>query len=193
MSNGQEIEPKRRRLLEAAMTVFARYGFRRASMADIAAEAGVSRPALYLSFRSKEDVLRSLADMLCADALAGAEAAWTSGATFVSNIEATLLGKELGIFRLVHASPHGAEILAADARLTADASARLDTAFRALLARRITEARVDLTCVGGDAAALAAVLALGARAALNEAADEGALRESLRRLARVAAAATAAR
>jgi AcrR family transcriptional regulator len=49
-------EAKRRKILTAARSVFVRYGFRRVSMNDIAEEAGVSRPALYVLFKSKEDI-----------------------------------------------------------------------------------------------------------------------------------------
>jgi AcrR family transcriptional regulator len=44
------------RVLEAARVVFIRYGFRRVTMQDIADEAGISRPALYLVFANKEEV-----------------------------------------------------------------------------------------------------------------------------------------
>jgi AcrR family transcriptional regulator len=39
-----------------ARSVFLRYGFRRVTMNDIAEAAGVSRPALYLLFKSKEEI-----------------------------------------------------------------------------------------------------------------------------------------
>ncbi len=51
------VPSKEERVLEAAQKVFVRYGFRRATMADIAEAAGMSRPALYLIFPSKEEVL----------------------------------------------------------------------------------------------------------------------------------------
>lgn len=40
--------------LDSATEVFTRYGFERATMSDIAAKAGMSRPALYLVFPDKE-------------------------------------------------------------------------------------------------------------------------------------------
>jgi AcrR family transcriptional regulator len=186
-------DPKRLRLLDAALAVFARYGFRRASMGDIAAEAGVSRPALYLHFRSKSDVLHALAGVLRDRILAAATAGWQEGAPFADNLEATLLGKELDVFRLLRGAPHGAEILDADASLTAGITAELDRAFRDLLTRRIDGAAaagsIDLACVGGSAAALADLLAVSARGVMNDAADEAALRAGLARLARLTAAA----
>jgi AcrR family transcriptional regulator len=49
----------RNRILEAALEKFSAYGFSRTSMADIAAAAEMSRPALYLHFRNKEEILRA--------------------------------------------------------------------------------------------------------------------------------------
>ncbi len=42
--------------LKDIITVFATYGFRKTSMADIAKAAGISRQSLYKKFASKEDV-----------------------------------------------------------------------------------------------------------------------------------------
>jgi AcrR family transcriptional regulator len=46
---------KETRVLEATKRVFLRYGYRRVTMQDIADEAGISRPALYLIFPNKEE------------------------------------------------------------------------------------------------------------------------------------------
>ena len=53
-------DDKARVILPAAFAVFLQYGFRRASMQDIAEEAGMSRAALYLHFRNKDDIFRAL-------------------------------------------------------------------------------------------------------------------------------------
>lgn len=45
-------------LLDAAVAVFARYGFRKASMDEVARAAGVSRQGLYLQFANKEELFR---------------------------------------------------------------------------------------------------------------------------------------
>jgi AcrR family transcriptional regulator len=47
-------EEKRRRILAAVRPLFLRYGFKRVTMDDLAAAAGISRPALYLVFPKKE-------------------------------------------------------------------------------------------------------------------------------------------
>jgi AcrR family transcriptional regulator len=49
----------RERILEAAMTVFARFGYRRASMDQIADEVALTRQAVYHHFPSKEALFRA--------------------------------------------------------------------------------------------------------------------------------------
>ncbi len=51
---------RRQQLLDAASRLFAERGFRSVSMEDLAAEAGVSGPAVYRHFASKEALLADL-------------------------------------------------------------------------------------------------------------------------------------
>jgi AcrR family transcriptional regulator len=55
-----EQEDKRRKLLDAAVRIFARKGYHAARVGDIAEEAGVAYGLLYHYFSSKEEVLRSV-------------------------------------------------------------------------------------------------------------------------------------
>ncbi|MDP0492129.1 MAG: helix-turn-helix domain-containing protein [Verrucomicrobiota bacterium JB023] len=50
---------KESQILDAALEVFLRYGFKKATMGDIAKKAGMSRPSLYLVFSNKEDIFRA--------------------------------------------------------------------------------------------------------------------------------------
>lgn len=52
------MEPRLAALLDAAVGVFARFGYRKTSMDDVARAAGVSRQGLYLSFANKEELFR---------------------------------------------------------------------------------------------------------------------------------------
>lgn len=54
-----QTDQKITRILDAALPVFVRFGFRKTSMADIARAAGISRASLYLSFNSKEELFRA--------------------------------------------------------------------------------------------------------------------------------------
>ena len=49
-------DAKKSQLLIEARAVFLRYGYKRVTMSDIAEAAGMSRAALYVGFKSKEDV-----------------------------------------------------------------------------------------------------------------------------------------
>jgi AcrR family transcriptional regulator len=52
------VDPRKEALLDAAVGVFARYGFRKTSMDEVARAAGVSRQGLYLLFADKEALFR---------------------------------------------------------------------------------------------------------------------------------------
>ena len=54
----EPIDARQLAVLEAAVAVFARFGFRKASMDEVARAAGVSRQGLYLQFANKEELFR---------------------------------------------------------------------------------------------------------------------------------------
>jgi AcrR family transcriptional regulator len=60
MTRDERRQLTRRRLIDAAATVFARRGYRRASVEEIASEAGYTIGALYSNFAGKEEVLLAL-------------------------------------------------------------------------------------------------------------------------------------
>jgi AcrR family transcriptional regulator len=180
---------RREALLAAARQQFTRYGFRRTSMEDIAREAGVSRPALYLHFRNKEELFRSLAASLQEAALAEAETALKSGGTLVERVHAALEAKVVRMIEVVHDSPHGAELLDASSRLCGDLAARsearlqrmLEDAFRA--AARAGE--IDLRGAGVSAGAAAELIRLAAYGQKVPGADPADFRRRLARLVKV--------
>jgi TetR/AcrR family transcriptional regulator, repressor for uid operon len=47
----------RERILRATFVVLCRHGYRKFNLSDVAAQAGISRPTLYKTFSSKDDVL----------------------------------------------------------------------------------------------------------------------------------------
>jgi AcrR family transcriptional regulator len=53
-------DPRRRGLLEAGLATFARFGFRKTSMEQVARAAHLSRQGLYLHFSSKEALFRAV-------------------------------------------------------------------------------------------------------------------------------------
>jgi AcrR family transcriptional regulator len=71
----QARQPPQDRILDAAMRVFRRYGFRRSSIEQAAEEAGLTRQALYHHFSSKEALFRGAIERLYEQALAAEAAA----------------------------------------------------------------------------------------------------------------------
>jgi AcrR family transcriptional regulator len=152
MARPQTATPER--ILAAALTRFSRYGFRRTSMEDIAAEAGVSRAALYLQFKNKEEIFRSLASMLQAEALERVEEVLRAGGPFEAVLRGAFEARSLRLIAIANDSPHGNELLDETSRLCGDLAAENQHRFESLLAdlfrgaaRRgeIDLAAVDLT------------------------------------------------
>lgn len=67
-------DERRTRLLDAAATLFLRFGFKKTSMEDVARAAGFSRQGLYFHFATKEDLLRAAVERLLTEAIATADA-----------------------------------------------------------------------------------------------------------------------
>lgn len=105
-------EDKRHKILGAAFDRFAAYGFRRTSMEDIARAAGMSRPALYLYFRNKEDVYRSLVQGYFERASAQMQAALAAqNAPLEDTLLAAFRAKDTEAMEVILTSEHGAELL----------------------------------------------------------------------------------
>jgi AcrR family transcriptional regulator len=169
-------------VLAAAVQVFARYGFAKATMGDIAREAGMSRPALYLLFANKEALFQALAHSLLEEGLAAAGAAWPAGAPAHPGLRDALLAKELPIFRLLKSSPHADEILSANSRLLGEMHGRFEARFAALLTQRLAAADI---AEPGETAALVAHALHGLKTA--NAGEEGFLAD-VERLSKLIAA-----
>ena len=125
----------RERILRAAFTRFAGYGFRRTSMEDIAEAAGVSRAALYLQFRNKEAIFLALAEELHGQSLTDVEAALAGAATLPERLRAAVEAKTLRFVEIAYGSPHGSELLDESNRLCGNLAATAEQRFRTLLAR----------------------------------------------------------
>ena len=180
---------RREALLDAAHAAFARTGFRRTSMEDVAREAGVSRAALYLHFRNKEEIFRSLSERLHREALAGAEAALAEGGPIGERVLRALEAKGLRFLEIVAATPHGAELVETSSRVCGDIAAAKEERFAKLLADALRRAGADgelaLERAGLSAAAAAELLVQASRGVKASAASPAAYRRRLADLVRV--------
>jgi AcrR family transcriptional regulator len=111
-------------ILDAAFHAFATYGYRRTSMDDIAKGAGMSRSALYLHFRNKEDIFRSLAVRYFDEALRDMAAALNRpGQGLEAALLAAFVAKDGKFMEAVLTTPHGEELMDAGFAVTGDLAA----------------------------------------------------------------------
>jgi AcrR family transcriptional regulator len=104
----------RTRILDAAMLVFRRHGFRRSSIEQAAEAAGLTRQALYHHFKSKEALFRAVIELLYGNALAAetaaAEAAEKAGGSLADILVAQLSGRLRLAIASFEGSPHIEEL-----------------------------------------------------------------------------------
>lgn len=99
------------RLLEAAVRTFVRYGVRKATMADIAQEASVSRPTLYASYRNKDEILSGCIRHMAAASLQRAQAAWDQAQTLDRKLDAYFENTIIPAFDLLQSSPASDDLI----------------------------------------------------------------------------------
>ncbi len=104
----------RTRILDAAMLVFRRHGFRRSSIEQAADAAGLTRQALYHHFKSKEALFRAVIERLYENALAAeiaaAHAAEQAGGSLADILVAQLTGRLRQLIASFDGSPHIEEL-----------------------------------------------------------------------------------
>jgi AcrR family transcriptional regulator len=103
------------RILSAAENVFARFGYRRASMSQIAEEAGLTRQALYHHYAGKEALFRAVVEQLHelayeAEAAAGFEQE-QAGAGLADVLAAQIGARFRYLLECVEESPQAEELL----------------------------------------------------------------------------------
>lgn len=127
ITSGEDGKGRIEQVAEAALRLFARYGYKRTSMDDIAREAGVARATLYLHFKGKDDVFRAMlaglgsqVETRCREALAAPgpfaqRLAALMAAHHGTAFSAFSAGEHLGELKAVMASIAGAELAAFEA------------------------------------------------------------------------------
>jgi AcrR family transcriptional regulator len=156
------MDERKQHIVMAAAEVFTRYGFKKASMQDIADAAIMSRAAVYLHFRNKDDLFRSLMQWHHGEALKAAEAAFASDKPFLVRLEAALMDFTMVLFGPVKTSTHGQELFEANMALAGDTTAATSDRLRGLMENAVREAvsrgEISLSAAELSAATLADLL-----------------------------------
>jgi TetR/AcrR family acrAB operon transcriptional repressor len=104
----------RSRILNAAMRVFLRHGFRRSSIEQAAEAAGLTRQALYHHFKSKEALFRAVIEQLyesgLAAEIAAANAAEKAGGSLADILLAQITARLRQLIDSFDGSPHIEEL-----------------------------------------------------------------------------------
>lgn len=128
VTSSEDAKGRIEQIAEAALRRFARYGYKRSSMDDIAREAGVARATLYLHFKGKDDVFRAMLSVLGQRVETRCREVVTTPAPFGARLAALLeahhgtafsafgAGEHLGELKAVIVSVAGAELAAFEAQ-----------------------------------------------------------------------------
>lgn len=190
------LDPRRDAILDAAYQAFARYGYRRTSMEEIARGTGMSRASLYLQFANKAEIFRALVEQVHGEAVDAAEDALASDAPLAARLEDALVARVGRLLDVVEGSPHGDEIVDESSRLCGDivlaSSERFQKRLAAALARAVRSGELSLSRAGLSAPAAAELLRLSALGLKNDAGNAREYRKRTRRLVRIFLAGLAA-
>ena len=135
------LDAKSDHILDAALPVFVRHGFRKTSMADIARAASISRASLYLSFGSKEELFRAGSTRAHASTMREVEAALAGGGDVFSRIEAAIAVFQRELIAPFAGSPDAAELFDVNMALAKDITLAARARLVALLAQALADAQ----------------------------------------------------
>lgn len=178
---------KEARVLEAAKTVFFRYGYRRTTMGDIATAAGISRPALYLLFCNKERIFEAVLRRWASQLLETIERETRALPDPVAKLQRAFELWTVQPFELMTGSPDAKDLVQCGLEFTGETVEQNNAGFEALLVS-ILETFPGQRPMESGAAQVAHLLAVSARGFKGAARDVMELRELLKGLLDMAVA-----
>src|SRR5262249_14174011 len=182
-------EGKRTAILDAALRLFGRYGYRRTSIDDIANEAEIAKGTVYLSFKSKEEIFRALCESLIARVQDNAERARLLDEPLQARVLAILEAKFGLYFEVVRSSAHAAELMDSKNRLSDDLFEKHERRYQRLL-REVIEAaavrgEIRPESLGLDPGAVTELLLSGAKGIESSVSSAAVFHRRLAELVRV--------
>ncbi len=142
-------ETKEVRLLEAALTLFSRDGYRSTSVARIAAHAGVAKGTVYLYYENKEALFQGVCQTIATTFLTRARAA-AIAPDLLTRLLGVLTAKYAYLSPRVYHSPFGAELIETKNELCREIFTRADGAYHELLRAQLLDPSLALEPLGLD-------------------------------------------
>ncbi len=121
-------------VVTAATQVFARYGYKRVTMADLAEAAHMSRPSLYLIFPSKEQVFRAVVARVFASMLADIRQGISRFPTAEEKLTFACEIWCVRPFEMILASPDARDLLESSYEFAAEITTKAAREFLSILA-----------------------------------------------------------
>ena len=134
---------KRSRILDAAQSLFLRYGVKRTALDDVVREAGIAKGTLYLYFDSKDALFAAIAERFYAETLRNAEEAIASSSSITARIVGCLDAYIGSMHRLTAQSPHIAELTETKEALAAEICGAFDRKMRDLLRKVLRDGGIE--------------------------------------------------
>ncbi len=103
---------KDKRFVEVAISVLSKYGVRRTTMGEIAAQAGVSRQTLYASFASKEEIMAAAMQYAIDKTLAEIKRDWQGADTVADKLDIYFQHAVITYFELIRNMPDASDLIA---------------------------------------------------------------------------------
>lgn len=132
---------KRRRIVDAALFLVLRDGFRGTTMQAIASQAGIAKPTLYAQFPDKDAVYAGIVDAVLDEVATVANAGMNGPGTVAERIGAALAGQYEVIGRLLAGSPHASELMSEHKRAGLNLS-EWDVQYKARITQTLAGAGV---------------------------------------------------
>ena len=126
-------------ILDGAFEQFARHGFAKSTMTDIAMAAGVSRRALYNHFRTKEDVFKALSERIRTEVHARIVTAVRDHAEPEEKLMAVVHARSGWIYDLLHKSEFAREFINEKHRISGEYARIASEEYERLVIRIMRE------------------------------------------------------
>jgi AcrR family transcriptional regulator len=168
-------------LLDGAMKQFARHGFAKTSMSDIAKASGVSRTSLYNTFPTKDDVFRALSGRINERVYAAVVEAHGRPGPWAERLLRIINARVSWVYELLHASEYGRELINEKNRICGGDVLAANDRFESLVAKVLTEALGEPK----KGAALARILIEAVNGILEKAETRSAAEQNVALLVRV--------
>ena len=124
---------KNHKIVTAAANMFARYGYSKTTMGDIATEAGVARQTVYNAFPGKEEILRAVARQAGEDTFAAVMEIWSKAGSIEEKLTAFHEIGPIKWYEAIRAAPDWADLIDGLHKAASEEIAAQDIKWRAAL------------------------------------------------------------